>query len=221
MLIALCPAALPLHAVAEEENVIYYIEPELPSDVEPYDPEHPEDLYEDQLYAKSAILIEASSGEAIFEKNADATMYPASTTKIMTVLLGIMILPTIIQVSESALRATPDSYYEGSRALGASHEKSVYRAVLPAAKSGVLAGVVLGVGRAIGETMAVIMVAGNQARMPRGLLAGVRTLTVNIVMEMGYAADLHRGALIATGVVLFVFILIINLCFSALKRRMS
>lgn len=138
-----------------------------------------------------------------------------------SVLLGIMILPTIIQVSESALRATPDSYYEGSRALGASHEKSVYRAVLPAAKSGVLAGVVLGVGRAIGETMAVIMVAGNQARMPRGLLAGVRTLTVNIVMEMGYAADLHRGALIATGVVLFVFILIINLCFSALKRRMS
>ena len=89
MLIALCPAALPLYAAAEED-VIYYIAPELPSDVEPYDPEHPEDLYEDQLYAKSAILIEASSGEVIFEKNADATMYPASTTKIMTVLLGIM-----------------------------------------------------------------------------------------------------------------------------------
>ncbi len=138
-----------------------------------------------------------------------------------SVLLGIMILPTIIGVSESALRAVPESYYEGSRALGASHERSVYKAVLPAAKSGVLAGVVLGVGRAVGETMAVIMVAGNQARMPKGLLKGVRTLTVNIVMEMGYAADLHRGALIATGVVLFVFILLVNFCLSALKRRMS
>lgn len=136
-----------------------------------------------------------------------------------SVLLGIMILPTIIGVSESAIRAVPDSYYEGSLALGASHERSVFFATLPAARSGILAGVVLGIGRAIGETMAVVMVAGNKARMPQGLLDGVRTMTANIVMEMGYATDLHREALIATAVVLFVFILIINVTFSLLRRK--
>lgn len=136
-----------------------------------------------------------------------------------SVLLGIMILPTIIGVSESAINAVPESYYEGALALGASHERSVFFATLPAAKSGILAGVILGVGRAIGETMAVIMVAGNQARMPKGIFQGVRTLTANIVLEMGYATDLHREALIATAVVLFVFILIINLSFSMLNRR--
>lgn len=136
-----------------------------------------------------------------------------------SLLLGIMILPTIIGISEAALRAVPTSYYEGSLALGASHERSVLFAILPAAKSGILAGVVLGVGRAIGETMAVMMVAGNQTRMPDGILKGIRTLTSNIAIEMGYAADLHREALIATAVVLFVFILIINLSFSLLKRR--
>lgn len=136
-----------------------------------------------------------------------------------SVLLGIMILPTIIGVSESAIRAVPDSYYEGSLALGASHERSVFFATLPAARSGILAGVVLGIGRAIGETMAVVMVAGNKARMPQGLLDGVRTMTANIVMEMGYATDLHREALIATAVVLFVFILTINVTFSLLRRK--
>ena len=136
-----------------------------------------------------------------------------------SLLLGIMILPTIIGVSESAIRAVPRSYYEGSLALGATKERSVFFSVLPAAKSGVLAAVVLGIGRAIGETMAVIMVAGNQARMPGGLLEGVRTLTANIVMEMGYAQDLHREALIATAVVLFVIILIINLSLSLLRKR--
>ena len=136
-----------------------------------------------------------------------------------SLLLGIMILPTIIGVSESAIRAVPETYYEGGLALGASHERSVFFATLPAAKSGILAGVILGIGSSIGETMAVIMVAGNQPRMPAGLLKGVRTLTSNIVMEMGYAADLHREALIATAVVLFVFILLINLLFSVLKRR--
>ena len=136
-----------------------------------------------------------------------------------SVLLAMMILPTIIGVAESALRAVPSSYYEGSLALGASHERSVFFAVLPAAKSGVMAGVVLGVGRAVGETMAVIMVAGNQPRIPDSILKGVRTLTTNIVMDMGYAVGLHREALIATGAVLFVFILIINLLFSLLKRR--
>ena len=148
-------------------------------------------------------------------------LFGGSGTSILTasVLLGIMILPTIIGVSESAIRAVPESYYEGSVALGATHERSVFFATLPAAKSGIMAGIVLGIGRAIGETMAVIMVAGNQARMPKGLLSGVRTLTSNIVIEMGYAADLHREALIATAVVLFVFILLINLCFALIKRR--
>ncbi len=136
-----------------------------------------------------------------------------------SILLGIMILPTIIGISESALRAVPDSYYEGALALGACHERSVFFTVLPAAKSGIMAGIVLGIGRAIGETMAVIMVAGSQPRMPDGLLKGVRTLTSNIVIEMGYAADLHREALIATAVVLFVFILLINCLFSIIKRR--
>ena len=136
-----------------------------------------------------------------------------------SILLGIMILPTIIGVSESALRSVPRSYYEGALALGATHERSIFSIMLPAAKSGVIAGVVLGIGRAIGETMAVVMIAGNQPRMPRGLLRGVRTMTANIVLEMGYAADLHREALIATGVVLFVFILLINFCVALLNRR--
>lgn len=138
-----------------------------------------------------------------------------------SILLGIMILPTIIGLSESAINSVPKSYYEGAIALGASHETAVMFTVVPAAKSGILASIVLGIGRAIGETMAVVMVAGNQARMPNGILRGIRTLTANIVMEMGYAADLHREALIATGVVLFVFILLINGIFLILKRRMN
>lgn len=147
--------------------------------------------------------------------------YTAKGNSMMTasILLGIMILPTIIGVTESAIRAVPEHYYEGSLALGATHERSIFRIVIPAAKSGVIAGIVLGVGRAIGETMAVIMVAGNQARMPEGLFKGVRTLTANIVIEMGYASGLHREALIATGVVLFVFILIINFSVALLNRR--
>ena len=130
-----------------------------------------------------------------------------------------MILPTVISVAESSLRAVPNSYYEGALALGATHERSIFMTVLPAAKSGVMAGVILGVGRSIGETMAVSMVAGNQPVIPESIFKGVRTLTANIVLEMGYAADLHREALIATAVVLFVFILIINLSFSIIKRR--
>lgn len=136
-----------------------------------------------------------------------------------SILLGMMILPTIISVSESALNAVPQSFYEGSRALGATHERSVFKTMLPAAKSGIMAGIILGIGRAIGETMAVIMVAGNQARIPDSILKGIRTLTANIVIEMGYATDLHREALIATGVVLFVFILLVNLTFNLVKNR--
>ncbi len=135
-----------------------------------------------------------------------------------SVLLGLMILPTIISVSEAAIRAVPRSYYEGGLALGASHERSVFFAVLPAAKRGVLAAVILGIGRAIGETMAVIMVAGNQAIIPTSLTSGVRTLTTNIVMEMGYSSGLHREALIGTAVVLFIFVLLINISFSLLHK---
>ena len=142
----------------------------------------------------------------------DLTGHDGSTMLTASILLGIMILPTVTGVVEPALRSVPSSYYEGSLALGDTHERSVFMTVIPAAKSGVIAGIVLGIGRSIGETMAVIMVAGNQTWMPQGLMKGLRTMTANIVMEMGYAADLHREALIATGVVLFVFILIINLC---------
>lgn len=136
-----------------------------------------------------------------------------------SLLLGMMILPTVISVAEASLRAVPNSYYEGALALGAGHVRSVFFTIVPAAKSGIMASVILGIGRAVGETMAVIMVAGNQARMPQGLLEGVRTMTTNIVIEMGYAADMHRDALIATAVVLFIFIMIINLTFSYLKGK--
>ncbi|WAW98726.1 phosphate ABC transporter permease subunit PstC [Streptococcus gallolyticus] len=134
-------------------------------------------------------------------------------------LLGIMILPTIVSVSETAIRAVPHHYYEGGLALGASHERSIFFVVLPAAKRGLLAAIILGLGRAVGETMAVIMVAGNQAILPKALTSGVRTLTTNIVMEMGYSTGLHREALIGTAVVLFIFVLIINICFSLLHKE--
>lgn len=169
------------------------------------------------IYGFFGLVVIVPAVRTVFER------FDTNGKSILTasILLGIMILPTIIGVSESAIRAVPESYYEGALALGATHERAVFFTVLPAAKSGILAAVVLGVGRAIGETMAVIMVAGNQARMPAGIFKGIRTMTANIVLEMGYAADLHREVLIATGVVLFVFILLINLSFSALKRRMK
>ena len=149
------------------------------------------------------------------------TMFGGSGKHILTasILLGIMILPTIINITETALRAVPESYYEGAVALGETHELSVFRVVLPAAKSGIMAGVILGIGRAIGETMALIMIAGNQKIIPGSIFDGVRTLTGNIAIELGYAQDLHREALVATGVVLFVFILVINVTFSIVKNR--
>lgn len=154
-------------------------------------------------------------------RRADVIDKAGNGSSILTasLLLAMMILPTIIGVTESAIRAVPSHYYEGSLALGATHEQSIFKVVLPAAKSGVVAGIVLGIGRAIGETMAVIMVAGNQARLPESIFEGVRTMTANIVLEMGYAAGLHREALIATAVVLFVFILIINFSVALLNRR--
>ena len=149
------------------------------------------------------------------------TMGPGNGLSLLSasILLGIMILPTVITVSKNALDAVPQSYYEGAVALGASHERAVFCVLVPAAASGIMAAVVLGVGRAVGETMAVVMVAGNQPVIPGSLFAGVRTLTANIVLEMGYAAGLHRGALIATGVVLFVFVMMLSLLFSAIKKR--
>lgn len=149
----------------------------------------------------------------IIEKSGDGNSILTAS-----LLLAMMILPTIIGVTEAAIRAVPEHYYEGSLALGATRELSIFKVVLPAAKSGLIAGVVLGVGRAIGETMAVIMIAGNQPRLPGDILQGVRTMTANIVLEMGYASGLHRQALIATAVVLFVFILIINFSVALLKR---
>lgn len=135
------------------------------------------------------------------------------------ILLAIMILPTVISVSESALRAVPQSYKEGALALGATKERAVFGVSLPAARSGISAGIILGIGRAVGETTAVVMIAGNQPVIPQSVLQGVRTLTTNIILEMGYAQDLHREALIATAAIMFVFVLLINLLFSALKNR--
>ena len=149
-------------------------------------------------------------------------MMSGDTMLAASILLGIMILPTVISIAETNLRAVPQELYEAAVALGASHERAVFKVVLPAARSGVLAAIVLGVGRAVGETMAVKMVVGNQAvmRLPHQYLKGVRTLTTNIVTEMGYVehGSLHNGALIATGVVLFVFILLINMLFSVLNQ---
>ncbi|MFJ1627479.1 phosphate ABC transporter permease subunit PstC [Marinilactibacillus psychrotolerans] len=136
-----------------------------------------------------------------------------------SILLGIMILPTVISLSESALRAVPRTYYTGSIALGATHERSIFRVLLPAAKSGIISSIILGIGRAIGETMAVVLIAGNQAIIPDSLLSGVRTLTTNIVIEMAYATGEHRDALIATAVVLFGFILLINSIFLYFKNK--
>lgn len=137
------------------------------------------------------------------------------------IILGIMILPTIISISESSIRAVPGSYTEGSLGLGATKEETVFKVVVPAAKSGVLTSIILGIGRAVGETMAVVMVAGN-AVMPIdkiNLLKPIRTLTTNIVTEMSYASGLHESSLIATGVVLFVFIVILNASLSLIKAK--
>lgn len=136
-----------------------------------------------------------------------------------SILLGIMILPTIITVSESAIFQVPKTYYEGALALGSSDIRSIFFVTLPAASNGIFSAIILGIGRAIGETMAVIMVAGNQARMPKSIFHGIRTMTANIALEMGYAADLHREALIATGVILFIFVLLINTLFLGIKRK--
>jgi len=134
-----------------------------------------------------------------------------------SLLLGIMILPTIISICEASLRAVPKAFYQGSVALGASKEISIFKVVVPAAKSGIISSFILGIGRAIGETMAVYLIAGNQPRIPTSITQGVRTLTTNIVIEMAYATPTHLQALTATAMVLFIFILIINTIFYFIK----
>ncbi|HIF9496611.1 TPA: phosphate ABC transporter permease subunit PstC [Photobacterium damselae] len=126
------------------------------------------------------------------------------------IVLAIMILPTVIAVSETSIRAVPRTYKEGSLALGASHMFTIFRLLIPAARSGIMTGVILGIARALGETMAIIMVMGNSPAMPRGVLDSARTLTANIAIEMSYATGIHASALYATGIVLLVFIMILN-----------
>ena len=146
---------------------------------------------------------------------------PGLSVLAASIILGIMILPTIISISIDSIRAVPDSYREGSIALGATKWQTVRMVVLPAARSGLVAGIILGMGRAIGETMAVIMVAGNAADLPASWLAPVRTLTSNIALEMAYASGEHRQALFATGVVLFVIIMILNFLANLAARKQS
>jgi len=130
------------------------------------------------------------------------------------IILGIMILPTVINISRDSLLAVPKEYKEGSLALGATHYQTIGRVIVPAARSGIITAIVLGMGRAIGETMAVVMVTGNSTIIPNGILSPVRTMTSNIVLEMGYASGDHQAALFATGMILFVFIVCLNLMVS-------
>jgi len=136
------------------------------------------------------------------------------------IVLSIMVLPTIVSVSETAIRAVPKEYKEGSLALGASHIETIFKVILPAAKSGLLSAVVLGLGRALGETMAIILVAGNLAILPSSVLDSVRPLTTNIALEMGYAYGVHQEMLFATGAVLFIFILVLNLILNKISNKM-
>ena len=136
-----------------------------------------------------------------------------------SILLSIMILPTMVNISENSLRQVPKVFYTGSLALGATKEETIHHVMLPYAKSGIFSSIILAIGRAIGETMAVYLVVGNQPRMPGSILDGARTLTTNIVLEMGYASGMHRESLIATGMVLFFFILIINIIFNIIRSK--
>lgn len=135
------------------------------------------------------------------------------------IILGVMILPTIVSISETSIRAVPKEYKEGSLALGASHIETIFKVILPAAKSGIFAAIVLGMGRAIGETMAAILVIGNTALLPHSLVDRARTLTTNIAIEMSYAQGLHQQALFATGVVLFIFIMMLNIILNVFIRK--
>lgn len=164
------------------------------------------------VYGFFGLIVVVPFFSQIFETNGKGLLSAS-------VLLAMMILPTIILVSKSSIEAVSKSYFEGAIALGASKERAVFFVVLRDAKSGILASVILGIGRAIGEAMAVIVIAGNQPVLPESISDGVRTMTTNIVLELGYASGIHRDALIASSAVLFVFILLINACFLAIKKR--
>jgi phosphate transport system permease protein len=145
---------------------------------------------------------------------------PAGNTILAGIIvLGVMILPTVITVSETSIRAVPKNYKEGSLALGASNIYTIFKLLVPAARSGIMTGVILGIGRALGETMAIIMVMGNAPAMPQGILDSARTLTANIAIEMSYASGVHANALYATGVVLLVFIMMLNAALLYLNRE--
>ncbi|MBF9003491.1 phosphate ABC transporter permease subunit PstC [Vibrio nitrifigilis] len=145
---------------------------------------------------------------------------PAGNTILAGIIvLGVMILPTVITVSETSIRAVPASYREGSYALGASKIYTIFKLLVPAARSGIMTAVILGIGRALGETMAIIMVMGNAPAMPQGILDSARTLTANIAIEMSYASGVHANALYATGVVLLVFIMMLNGALLYLNRE--
>ncbi len=136
-----------------------------------------------------------------------------------SIILGIMILPTVVSLSKTSLEAVPRAYYEGSVALGATHSETVFRIMSPAARSGITASLILGIGRALGETMAVVMVAGNAPTYPDGIFSSFRVLTANIVMEMGYAGEVQEGALVATGVILLFFVLLVNVLFRLISKK--
>ncbi len=164
------------------------------------------------IYGFFALQLIVPAVQKLFKLPSGATLLSA------IIVLAIMILPTIVTTAETGLRAVPSIYKEASLALGASHIRTIFKVLLPAARATVLSGVILGVGRAIGETMAIIMVAGGMAKFPT-ILGSVRPLTVGIVMEMSYAAGLHRESLFAIGLVLFVFIMLVNISFTKLSKQ--
>ena len=165
------------------------------------------------VYGFFAMMVLVPIIKDLFDIKSGMNMLTAS------ILLAVMILPTMVNISENSLRQVPETFMTGSLALGATKEETIYKVMVPYAKSGIFSSIILAIGRAIGETMAVYLVIGNQPIMPSSIFKGVRTLTTNIVLEMGYAAGMHRQALIATGTVLFVFILIINIIFNIIRSK--
>lgn len=165
------------------------------------------------VYGFFAMMVLVPLIKDLFDIKSGMNMLTAS------ILLAVMILPTMVNISENSLRQVPKTFITGSLALGATKEETIYKILIPYAKSGIFSSIILAIGRAIGETMAVYLVIGNQPIMPSSIFKGVRTLTTNIVLEMGYAAGMHRQALIATGMVLFVFILIINIIFNIIRNK--
>lgn len=165
------------------------------------------------VYGFFAMMVLVPLIKDLFDIKSGMNMLTAS------ILLAVMILPTMVNISENSLRQVPKTFMTGSLALGATKEETIYKIMIPYAKSGIFSSIILAIGRAIGETMAVYLVIGNQSIMPSSIFKGVRTLTTNIVLEMGYAAGMHRQALIATGMVLFVFILIINIIFNIIRNK--